>query len=279
VRVNLNEFNHFQNIHQRASDRKKSELLIANGTRIRSAEIGIAASIGKSLLKVSKLPRILIVSTGNELVPIDQVPLEYQIRRSNLYAVQAILKKFMICSDLSHFDDNKLEIEQGISKALINYDVIILSGAVSAGKFDYLPEILAKLNVKPLFHKVKQRPGKPFWFGVHPSGTIFFALPGNPLSTILCTLRYVVPWLSKTLFQKEESSLYAILDCDILFDKDLQYFAPVLLSNREGKLMARPIAYRGSGDFSCLAGADGFVELPSEKTKYAKGESYPIYLL
>lgn len=268
-----------QNIHKKGSDCKENQLLVKVGSKITAAEIGIAASIGKPKIAVSKYPKTLIISTGDELVSIDSQPLAHQIRRSNLYAVQALLGKLLIPADLMHLEDDKLIIEEKLSRALIDYDVLILSGAVSAGKFDYLPEVLNALNVKTLFHKVKQRPGKPFWFGIHESGAIVFALPGNPLSTILCTLKYVLPWLCKSLGQNERVIEQACLNEDIYFNKDLQYFVPVQIQNNLGKLVALPISYQGSGDFSCLAQADAFIELEGEKDIFHKGESYPVHLL
>ena len=154
-----------QNIHFKGEDRKAGQLVTKRNTRISPAEIGLGASIGKAHVQVAKLPKVIVISTGDELVQINESPLAHQIRRSNVYRLETTLKTYNISADTDHLNDDPEEIKTSIAKYLDQYDVIILSGGVSKGKFDYLPKVLEELGVEKLFHKIKQRPGKPFWFG------------------------------------------------------------------------------------------------------------------
>ncbi len=164
-----------------------------------------------------------------------------------------------------------------LKRCIDEYDVIILSGGVSMGKFDYVPPALNKLAVKKLFHKVQQRPGKPFWFGTHKSGKLVFAFPGNPVSTFMCFQRYFLPWLKKCLEIKTNKA-YAILNEDFSFKPALQYFLQVkLLINQKGELTATPLEGNGSGDFANLLQTDAFMELPLERNEFKKGEVFRIW--
>jgi molybdopterin molybdotransferase len=172
-------------------------------------------------------------------------------------------------------DDADL-IKQRIKKCLEDYDVLILSGGVSMGKFDHVPGVLKELSVKLMFYKVQQRPGKPFWFGYYGSKLIF-AFPGNPVSAFLCMHRYFLPWLKNSIGVSSQN-FYAVLDEDIEFKPSLTYFLQVKLRmNEEGKLLAQPVKGNGSADFSSLAEADAFMELPSEKDFFRKGEVYKLW--
>jgi molybdopterin molybdotransferase len=156
--------------------------------------------------------------------------------------------------------------------------VILLSGGISMGKFDYIPQALETLRVDKLFHKVAQRPGKPFWFGRHAEGALVFAFPGNPVATFMCLHRYFLLWLDATLGLKPEPPVYAVLGADFNFVPPLQYFLQVRLnSNKQGQLIATPIEGNGSGDFANLADTDAFMELPLEQNECKKGEVYKIW--
>lgn len=273
--VHLDEIKYFQNVHKQGLDRKKDDVLISKNTRISSAEIGVLATVGKSLVKVAKIPRIAIISTGDELVDVDQSPEPYQIRKSNVHTLFSLLKKFEIQPDLFHISDSKDELRKKINSLLEKYDVLMFSGAVSKGKFDFLPEILTELGVIKRFHRVRQRPGKPFWFGKKDQTTIF-AYPGNPVSTFVSCLKYFVPWLRKSLQLNFENQSFAILGEDFLFKPELTYFLQVKIINKEGRLIAFPDAGNGSGDLANLTKNDAFLELPSNRSEFKKGEVFPI---
>lgn len=266
-----------QNVHFHGSDRTLGELVAKKHTLISSAEIGLGASIGKSMVTVAKLPKAIVISTGNELVPIDQKPLAHQIRRSNIYRISTVLNSLGIPCDEAHLDDNKEEIKDKMKGYLEAYDIVLLSGGVSKGKFDFLPVVLDELGAEKLFHKIAQRPGKPFWFGRRGACTIF-AFPGNPVSSFVCMHRYFVEWLGDSLGVSLRKHFYAKLTQEVHFKPDLTYFLEVKISSdKDGVLLATPQKGNGSGDLANLVEADAIIELPRGYNVYEKGEVHPIY--
>jgi molybdopterin molybdotransferase len=267
----------YQNVHRQGSDRQAADLLIPAGTLLTPAEIAVAATVGKTTLKVVRTPRVAIISTGDELVEIGDMPGPHQIRRSNAYMLQAALRLQQVAGDVFHLADDKQEIETKLTELLASYEVLIVSGGVSKGKADFVPEVLTKMGVVQLFHEVAQKPGKPFWFGRSPGGTVVFALPGNPNSTFLCYYRFVKPWLLKTLGEKPGLHQQAILREDVSFKPNLTYFLPVKVSVApSGMLQAKPIRHSGSGDLASLLEGDGFLELPRIQSFFASGDIYPL---
>ncbi|MGE0587935.1 MAG: molybdopterin molybdotransferase MoeA [Cyclobacteriaceae bacterium] len=265
-----------QNVHPQAQDAKKGEVLLSKGIRISPAEVALIASVGKSQVEVRQMPKVAIVSTGNELVDVSNTPKPHQIRRSNSYALQSAFQRHSCVCTQFHLQDDKDEITNGLTKIIEQHDVIVLSGGVSKGKFDYVPDVLNTLGIEKHFHKVRQRPGKPFWFGSRGNKTVF-ALPGNPVSTFMCFYRYIEPWLfnSLGLFAPEQK---ALLDADFEFkDDNLTYFLQVTLKNIDGKLVATPIPGGGSGDFANLKEVSAFMELQEGRKIFKKGETYPVY--
>ncbi|SDS44629.1 molybdopterin molybdochelatase [Polaribacter sp. KT25b] len=263
-----------QNVHQKGKDGKIGDLLIEENTIISAAEIGVLATVGKSLVKVAKQPKVMIVSTGDELVGVDEIPLEHQIRRSNVFTLVSLLERLHISSETAHITDDKPILKSKIEAYLQEYDVLLFSGAVSKGKYDFLPEVFDELGVEKLFHKVTQRPGKPFFYG-KTSGCNIFGFPGNPISTFVNCLAYFYPWYYKSVGveTKEET---AILNADATFKPNLTYFLQVKLESKFGHLVAFPISGNGSGDLASLVKTDAFIQLPNDKTEFKKGESFPI---
>ncbi|MGB5274516.1 MAG: molybdopterin molybdotransferase MoeA [Flavobacteriaceae bacterium] len=264
-----------QNIHKRGIDLPKGSCIVKKGCRISSAEINIAATIGKSYLKVSQMPKTVVVSTGDELVDVDKIPMPHQIRRSNSYGIQNTLREWGIQAELAHLPDDRATMLQSIPQLLEKFELLIFSGGVSKGKYDYLPEVLETVGVKKHFHKVSQRPGKPFWFGTHDTKSLF-ALPGNPVSSFICLYVYVQSWLQASLGIRLETT-YAILGREVTFSPKLTYFLEAKIeSDPKGALYARPIVGNGSGDFANLVNTDGFLVLPDNKTVFRAGEAYPF---
>ncbi|MEM8548108.1 MAG: molybdopterin-binding protein, partial [Pseudomonadota bacterium] len=155
---------------------------------------------------------------------------------------------------------------------LATNDMLILSGGVSKGKADYVPEVLAALGVAQQFHRVAQKPGKPLWFGMSGRGQPVFGLPGNPVSTLCCANRYVLPALRRLAGLPETLPEQAVLAEDVTFKPELMLMLPVTLSPQSGALpLAHPQATNTSGDFTALAGTDGFVEIPARDAVVTAG--------
>ena len=275
--INLEAVKSFQNIHLKGTDKKQGDLLVKENTLISPAEIGVFATVGKSVVKVAKQPKVIIVSTGNELVEVDENPADHQIRRSNVFTMVSLLEKLQIKAETLHILDDKQVLLTQIESLLKNYDVLIFSGAVSKGKFDFIPEVLNEMGVKKLFHEVKQRPGKPFWFGKK-NKKVVFAFPGNPVSTFVNCVKYFYPWHYKSVGLNFENQHQAILSEDFYFKPELTYFLQVKLNQVEGKLWATPISGKGSGDLANLAEADAFLELPDNRSNFTKGEVFPVII-
>ena len=266
------------NVHRRGTDALAGSLALAAGTRLAGPELAIAASVGRGRLAVGRVPRIAIVSTGDELIGPD-LPLEpWQIRRSNAYAIAATLsaRGYRDLHDL-HVRDDQTLIARALAAELATRDVLILSGGVSAGRFDHVPAVLESLGVRRVFHKIAQRPGKPLWFGIGTAGQPVFALPGNPVSTLVCLVRYVLPALARLEGMTGGSVQYAPLAEAYESRHALTAFLPVdrpASASPAGAAVLRPT--HGSGDFTSLAGTAGFVEL-APGDRHQAGEPVPFY--
>jgi molybdopterin molybdotransferase len=266
-----------QNIHYKGKDKKHNDIVAGIGQVITPALISIFASVGETEVRVKKLPRVVILSSGDELVDVDQIPSPYQIRRSNNYTVKSVLLQHHIEAAMLHLPDNPEVIKKQLKTCIENYDVLLLSGGISMGKFDYIPKALEELQVEQLFYKVKQRPGKPFWFGKHEKGPVVFAFPGNPVATFMCLHKYFLPWLNASLGKEQKPPLRAVLNSPVSFYHPLKYFLQVKLhQNEDCQLTATPIEGNGSGDFANLTGTDAFLELPADRDEFEKGEMFSI---
>lgn len=266
-----------QNIHGLASDHEADTLLVPKGSVLKTAQISVAATEGKAEVLVSRLPKVTVLSTGDELVDVDQEVLPWQIRRSNSYSIVSALKAQGFEAQDCHMDDDKEVIRETLTKALAESDILIMSGGVSMGKFDFIPQILEELNVTKHFHKIAQRPGKPMWFGSQGEKTVF-ALPGNPVSTLVSFHRYVLPQILESLQIKEIIRPKVRLSEDITFKKSMVYFHPVALNfSADGALLGSPRKTNGSGDFASLCESQGFVELPADQTVFKAGKAYDFY--
>ena len=273
--LNKLDFKWGQNIHPQGFDFPSGALLAQKGTTIHSGIIGIAASIGQSTILVERAPRIAIVSTGDELVSIDSQPAPHQIRRSNAHALQSLVARLGWTSRLFHLNDNEADVSSGLDEVLQHFDVVLLSGGVSKGKFDLLPTFLEQKGVVKHFHFVQQKPGKPFWFGSR-SSTLVFAFPGNPVSTLVCAHRYFVPWALQQQGARNLARTYVCLNEDVEVKGSLEHLISVRLTYPPNSLpLAHLVAGHGSGDFAHLASVDGFVQTRTAK----KGSIVPFFAL
>lgn len=264
-----------QSVHIKAMDAAKDQQILDPGQVLAPSEIALLASVGKTQVRVCAFPRVAIVSTGDELVDIHQTPTPWQVRRSNSYSLQSALREMGADAVCFHLADDLSSMKSDLGAIAGDYDVLILSGGVSRGKFDFVPEVLESIGIRKLFHEVSQRPGKPFWFGKSASGKVAFALPGNPVSTFMCFYRYVKPWILRSMGAPYQHSS-AILSIDYTFSPPLTYFLQVTLTNEGGRLMATPLPGGGSGDFANLKNVNGFLEMPLEKSEFRAGEVFPF---
>ncbi|MGC4073273.1 MAG: molybdopterin molybdotransferase MoeA [Nibricoccus sp.] len=270
-----------QSIHRRGSDSTASTELIPAGTRLTGREIAVAAACGASTVRVSHLPRIAVIATGDELTEVENPsPAPHQIRRSNDHALRAsLLSSGYSRVERFHLRDLKYELETQLKRLLSEFDVLLLTGGVSKGKYDFLPTVLTELGVEKKFHGVAQRPGKPFWFGLTSRRVPVFALPGNPVSTLTCFHRYVLPALAAMSAATPGPATYATLAAPFTFKPALAPLVPVRLeSAHDGRLLAHASPTNTSGDFAGLLGTSGFLELPSGPIELPAGHSARVFV-
>ena len=177
-----------QFIHRRGTDCAAGVTLIEPGAVLRSPEMAVIAANGYASVQVARTPRITLIATGDELVDVDAPVAPWQIRRSNDRALAAMLASRGSARRApgTRFSDERPALVAAIAQQLASRDVLILSGGVSMGQRDFVPGVLQELGVERVFHKIAQRPGKPMWFGIGPRGQAVFALPGNPVSALVC---------------------------------------------------------------------------------------------
>jgi molybdopterin molybdotransferase len=269
----------YQNVDRRGNDSRQGTLLLEAGTLLRPPEIAVAASAGMARVRVSSQPAVMVVSTGDELIEPGDPIADFQVRRSNAYAVAATLRTrgFGRVGD-DHVPDDEPLMRERLALHLTTHEVVILSGGVSMGKFDLVPKVLEQLGVHEVFHKIAQRPGRPMWFGIGPQGQAVFGLPGNPVSTLVCLIRYVIPAIAAAMGTKRAPPERLALAAPVTFQHALAYFLPVAVEHDDwGRPWANPRRPNGSGDFLSLTGTDGFVELPPGPNTFAKGFVAPLY--
>jgi molybdopterin molybdotransferase len=263
-------------VHRRASDHRAGETIIAPGIRLSSREIAVAAACGCATLTVSRRPTIAVVATGDELVEVAASVAPHQIRRSNDYALRAaLIEAGYPAVERFQVGDDQSQVAELLRRVLAEYDVVLLTGGVSRGKFDLIPAELERQGVKKILHGVNQRPGKPLWFGLGPRQQPVFALPGNPVSAYLCLHRYALPGLAAASGLRLPPPLRVPLASAFAFRPKMTRFLPVTIGDGPTGPQAKPEPGNTSGDFSGLVGTDGFVELPPEQDEFPAGWMAP----
>jgi len=268
-----------QYIHARGSDHARGTYLLSPGKRVTPADVAVIASAGLTEVQVSRQPAIRVISTGNELVPAGRPIEDHQVRQTNGPAIQAMLEQhgYLDCVH-EHLPDDPTRLRERIGMHLEAADALVLSGGVSMGKADHIPDVLTELGVEVIFHKISQRPGKPMWFGKAPGGQVVFALPGNPVSALVCCRQYVVPALDKASAAAAPSPEFASLASAVSFPPELTCFQPVrLISSAVGTILAMPVKTNTSGDFAALSTTDGYVELARQQSRFPAGTPVPLY--
>jgi molybdopterin molybdotransferase len=262
-----------RNIQRRGEDSEKGIAMLKAGVRLGGPELAVAASAGLARLSVTRAPRIVAISTGDELVEPGEPILEHQVRRSNAYAIVGALRRRgydKVVDD--HIRDQEQLLRDRLTKHLAEQDVLVLSGGVSKGRFDLVPKALEQVGVSQVFYQVAQRPGMPMYFGTGPAGQLVFGLPGNPVSTLMCLIRYVAPALSHLSGLGSPPMQRMPIASAISFGRPFTYFVPVSVRvDDQGAPSAAPAPANGPGDFLALTKTNGFIELPPQAEPFAVG--------
>jgi len=267
----------YRNIQRRAADGAAGMVMLKAGCILGPPEIAVAASAGLARVRVSSQPAFMIVSTGNELVEPGEPIAAQQVRRSNAYAVAATLRArgFGRVGD-DHVPDDEGMLRERLTLHLTTHEVVILSGGVSMGKFDFVPKALIELGVEEVFHKVAQRPGKPMWFGIGPQGQAVFGLPGNPGSTMM-TFELFARAALELLSGAREAPLnlpLARLTKPFRHKTGLTRFLPAVLSGSS----ITPVVSQGSGDVAALSRANAFLVADADRAEYSEGDLIQVLL-
>lgn len=245
--------------HAQGSDGPAGRTVLAEGARLGPAELAAAATEGACTLVVNRLPRIHLITTGDEIVPPEQRPGPAQIRGSHAVALTELLLR---CSQAQvahhHVPDAPDALAAAVASALPESDFLLLTGGVSRGRWDLVPELLQSAGVEQLFHRVSQRPGKPLWFGKC-SDCLVFGLPGNPNSAQVCARIYVAPALD--LWRGARPRPAPAMPIESLPERhgELTLFVPLWPASG-GRLMA--IQPATSGSLHAFCGSIGLAELP-----------------
>ncbi len=268
-----------QFVHPQGSDYPAGHQVLNVGRIITPMDIAIIASCGLEIVQVSSQPVVRVISTGNELVPPGKPVEPHQVRLSNGPALVAMLKQqgYQQTAD-EHLLDDPASLRQRLKEILDESSVLVLSGGVSMGQADYVPQVLGELGVEVVFHRISQRPGKPMWFGIGPGKQAVFALPGNPVSSLVCCRQYVLPALLQASGRGIPRAESAILAEDVTFNPQLTCFLPARLeTGDDGRVLATPVPTNTSGDFASLSETDGYVELELERKEFPAGTAVPLH--
>ena len=258
------------------SDYKKNDLIIKKGTIIDSTHILALKTLGISKIKVKRKPNILFFSTGNEISNKDNIP-NWQVRNSNSHYIKSLENNFLfnfISGGI--LKDNHEHLFKKQIKKLVNskIDMIITSGAVSAGKFDFVPSIINSFNLSNYFKGVAIRPGKPVLFAkIKGKQKVIFGLPGNPISSAACFRFFVYPFLMNSLGASPEKPVKAILKNSFQKKKEFtRFIKSKIITTQNGKLELKVLQGQESFRIRSFVNSNIWAFFPSGKSKFKKGD-------
>jgi molybdopterin molybdotransferase len=268
-----------QNIVPRGSEARAGQTILKPGMRLGFVELALAAQVGATQLQCAKRPRVAILSTGDEVVLIDQQPGPFQIRNSNSVSLAAQVRiaggePVVLGNAADRVEDLGEKIERGL-----NEDALVLTGGVSMGKYDLVESVLKALGAEFFFDAVAIRPGKPAVFAIC-RGKPVFGLPGNPVSTMVTFRLFVTPAID--LLSGAESHPLPLVEARLaqaLNERPgLTHFLPARIEWHGAEPQVSTLKWQGSGDIAALAGANCFLVVPAEREKIASGERVSVLL-
>ena len=267
------------NIALKGSERKVGDLLVSKGDRVSSIELGGLASVGKSQIYLFKRPTVGILTTGDELVEVDEKPGPGQIRNSNAYLLYSqVLKIGGIPKILSTATDNIKDLRNQINKGLRN-DVLLISGGVSMGKYDLVEPVMSELGIQIYFESVTMRPGKPTVYA-RKGKQFVFGLPGNPVSTFVAFELFVNPVLKtlQGLGPGTHPIIRGRLEREVIEKSGRTTFLPAVVADQGDGVKVDPVAWKGSADIFSMVGANGLIVVPLETERLSPGDLVDIIL-
>ena len=270
-----------ENIRFAGEDIKIGQVVLRKGARLTSADVGILSALNCTMVTVYKKPRVAIISTGDEIAEVGQELRPGQIRNSNAYTLQSEVKKYNgIPNYLGIARDSVEFTRKKILTALEQNDIVITTGGVSQGKYDFVKEVLADLGVNLIFDSIKMKPGKPMIFGTK-NNTLVFGLPGNPVSTMVSFIEFVRPALlamsGSVKLRKPE--LQAISDSDIPKKPGRKEFLRGMFSIKDGVMHVGSTGSQGSGILRSMSIANCLIIMPEASAGCIAGDRVTIQLI
>ncbi|MBI5746604.1 MAG: molybdopterin molybdotransferase MoeA [Nitrospirae bacterium] len=269
-----------ENIRRRGEDVKNGDLVIEKGKKIRPAEIGMIASVGRAFIYVHQRPRVAVMSTGDEIADLDEELSPEKIINSNSYALRSLaMDAGCIPALLGIARDNKEDLTRRLRDGLTS-DVILISGGVSMGDYDFVKDVLAEMGMEMKFWKVSMKPGQPLAFGTI-KGKPVFGLPGNPVSAMVSFYQFVMPALKKMGGQKALylNTIDALSDENLEVKKGRTYFIRAVIDVRGGVYHARSTGDQGSGILTSMVRANGLIVIPEDSGPVKAGDKVKVQLI
>lgn len=262
-----------RNISKRGEDMQAGQTVLHKGMSVRPQEIGILATTGKTHVEVFSVPTVGIISTGGELVDVECKPSIAQIRNSNGYSLSAQARRLKAEVEiLGIVRDTKAEIS-AIMRRGLQKDILILSGGVSMGEYDFVGEVMKDLNTTIYFEKVALRPGKPVIFG-RKDKTFIFALPGNPVASFVTFELFIYPAIRKMMGFTDihRTTLKASLETEILVRRKRREYRPAFLRIHNNHWLVSPVEWHGSADLLATTRANCLLIVREDAEKLALGQ-------
>jgi molybdopterin molybdotransferase len=270
-------------IRRRGEDVREGEVVLQAGSTLRSGEVGMLASLQKPFVRVWRQPRVAIVSTGDELVEVGETLAPGKIVNSNSHSLAALVREagaVPIVHPIAR--DTTEEISEALSAAASSSDVVLTTGGVSVGDYDYVKPVLDGLGARLHFWRVAMKPGKPVVFATL-AGKPFFGLPGNPVSSMVGFHLFVAPALRKAMGAHPDDwirpTVEALLVNDVRSTGDRRTFIRAHVSWRDGNLRASTRPAQGSGVLSSMLAANGLVIVEEGVKGGRRGDRVPVYLI
>jgi len=269
-----------RNVRRAGEDIRPDEAVLARGTLLGPAELGVLASMGRASVECVRRPRAFVLSTGDELYEPDEPLVPGGVRNSNAYTVPALIERAgaeVLGTDT--VPDEPRPTRAAIERAL-SADVVVICGGVSVGEHDHVRSALAELGADEVFWGVALRPGKPTWFGTHPGGALVFGLPGNPVSAMVTFLLLARPAIEAQLgLSPNRHRATAILDGQYAKRPGRAHAIRCRLELRDDGWHARTTGEQGSHVLTSMLGADALATIPTDSGTVSVGTRVEIELL
>lgn len=284
--INLNgntlEFDHstikqFDNVRLKGSQFKKGEIIVHKGDIFNAPRIALAANGGYSSVNVFTAPKVTIIVSGNELIAPGKPLTGDKIYESNSVMLDALLKENkIITTGIIFVKDNTDSITKAVKKAFKQSDIVLISGGISVGKYDLVNSVLKDLKTKTIFYKIKQKPGKPLYFGKNNTKYIF-GLPGNPAASLTCFFEYVLPFIKSVSGHDMPFSTLkkAVLANDYTKKPGLTHFLKGIVTDNQVTILPDQESYK----LTSFANANCLIVIPEETTERRKGELVDYHLI